>query len=436
MPISDGKYVVPAWQDGGAPAITAQELTDIGQSIVQNQNNIATLGENKLDKAGGAISGSLSIQQNLTTTGQTTSGGLNVTGASTLNGAVNLGMDPSTNMQAVTKQYADAIRNLITKDMAYFQITFKSGNTLIKNTEMYTAQSGVIDVNNNNFTTNEYGQLFVLCPPNQQVTFNILNRNAARYIDVSGSIVLPPSAANTFQSVYASANINNYVEYTTAGTQNIAISGSVSRIDVCCVGGGGAGRIGHDGEGAGSTGGGGGGGGGVTIKESAAFTPNTSIQITVGAGGIADGSSTSKSGGSTSFGSITASGGEGTSGQSGGSGGTGTISGGSGGLAGYSSQNGNNAPATSAYRYSSFSGTTPCSGGGGGGAGQSNRTPLTGGSGANNGGKGGDSTLSTATTGTSATSYGGGGGGGSVFQTLETRGGNGYDGYIGVRIYH
>lgn len=436
MPISDGKYVVPAWQDGGPPAITAQELTDIGQSIVQNQNNITTLGENKLDKAGGTISGSLSIQQNLTTTGQTTSGSLNVTGVSTLNGAVNLGMDPSTNMQAVTKQYADAIRNLITKDMAYFQITFKSGDTLIKNTEMYTAQAGVIDVNNNNFTTNEYGQLFVLCPPNQQVTFNILNRNAGRYIDVSGSIVLPPSAANTFQSVYASANINNYVEYTAAGTQNVIISGSVSRIDVCCVGGGGAGHMGTDGEGSGSYGGGGGGGGGVNIAESAAFTPNTSIQITVGAGGVADRISPAKNGGSTSFGSITATGGYGGDNTNGGSGGSGTINGGRGGDAGYGAENGDNAPATSAYRYSSFSGTTPCSGGGGGGAGQSNRTPLTGGSGANNGGKGGNSTLSTATAGTSATSYGGGGGGGSVFKTLETIGGNGYDGYIGVRIYH
>lgn len=436
MPISGDKYVVPAWQDGAPPAITAQELTDIGQSIVQNQNNITNLETNKLNKTGGVINGSLTVQQNLNTNGKTTAGSLNITGASTLNGAVNLGMDPSTNMQAVTKQYADAIRNLITKDMAYFRITFKSGNTLIKNTEMHTAQSGVIDVNNNNFTTNEYGQLFVLCPPNQQVTFNILNRNATRYIDVSGSIVLPPSAANTFQSVYASANIKNYVEYKTAGTQNVIISGSVSRIDVCCVGGGGAGARGNDGEGSGSYGGGGGGGGGVNIAESAAFTPNTSIQITVGAGGVADITNPTKNGGSTSFGSITATGGRGGDYTDSGSGGSGTIDGGDGGDGGLDGQNGDNAPATSAYRYSSFSGTTPCSGGGGGGAGDSNRTPVTGGSGANNGGKGGNSTLSTATAGTSATSYGGGGGGGSVFGTTERLGGNGYNGYIGVRIYH
>lgn len=434
MPISDGKYVVPAWQDGGAPAITAQELTDIGQSIVQNQNNIATLGENKLDKAGGAINGSLSIQQNLTTTGQTTSGGLNVTGASTLNGAVNLGMDPSTNMQAVTKQYADAIRNLITKDMAYFQITFKSGNTLIKNTEMYTAQSGVIDVNNNNFTTNEYGQLFVLCPPNQQVTFNILNRNAARYIDVSGSIVLPPSAANTFQSVYASANINNYAEYTAAGTQNVIISGSVSRIDVCCVGGGGGGAHGYD-SGDSANGGGGGGGGYINTQTSVNFQPNTIYQAVVGSGGSA-----SQNGGNTSFLGVTANGGRGA-GEYGYSGGSGNGDGGDGGHRGEGTGSPGKAP--TGVRYSSFTETVQCSGGGGGGADDPGASVGTayGGAGSVNGGAGGNSVYNGGPTpGNKAIGYGGGGGGGAFavvnYRGYTSGGGSGYNGYIGVRIYH
>lgn len=40
MPIQSGKYVTPAWQNGGSPAITAEELTAIGQSIEQNQDDI------------------------------------------------------------------------------------------------------------------------------------------------------------------------------------------------------------------------------------------------------------------------------------------------------------------------------------------------------------------------------------------------------------
>lgn len=40
MPIQSGKYVTPAWQNGGAPAITAEELTAIGESIEQNQDDI------------------------------------------------------------------------------------------------------------------------------------------------------------------------------------------------------------------------------------------------------------------------------------------------------------------------------------------------------------------------------------------------------------
>ena len=33
MPIQDGKYIAPAWQNGGAPAIDADELNDICQTI-------------------------------------------------------------------------------------------------------------------------------------------------------------------------------------------------------------------------------------------------------------------------------------------------------------------------------------------------------------------------------------------------------------------
>ena len=45
MPIQDGKYVTPAWQNGSPPAITAEELTAIGQSIEQNESDIQDFSE-------------------------------------------------------------------------------------------------------------------------------------------------------------------------------------------------------------------------------------------------------------------------------------------------------------------------------------------------------------------------------------------------------
>ena len=45
MPIQDGKYVTPAWQNGFQPAITAEELTAIGQSIEQNESDIQDFSE-------------------------------------------------------------------------------------------------------------------------------------------------------------------------------------------------------------------------------------------------------------------------------------------------------------------------------------------------------------------------------------------------------
>lgn len=43
MQIQEGKYVTPAWEDDSSPAIDAAELTDIGNSIMQDQTNIESL---------------------------------------------------------------------------------------------------------------------------------------------------------------------------------------------------------------------------------------------------------------------------------------------------------------------------------------------------------------------------------------------------------
>lgn len=43
MPVSGGKYVAPVWQNGGPPALDADELNAISQSIVRNQGGIGDL---------------------------------------------------------------------------------------------------------------------------------------------------------------------------------------------------------------------------------------------------------------------------------------------------------------------------------------------------------------------------------------------------------
>lgn len=114
MPINDGKYVVPAWQDGGPPAIDAAELTDIGQSIVTNQNGIAQNTQNvstlqqQMSTANQNIA---SLQQFQTTaTGQIanlTNNYLPKAGG-TMTGPITLPGNPSGALQAVPKQYVDA----------------------------------------------------------------------------------------------------------------------------------------------------------------------------------------------------------------------------------------------------------------------------------------------------------------------------------------
>lgn len=114
MPINDGKYVVPAWQDGGPPAIDAAEMTAIGQSIVTNQNGVAQNTQNvstlqqQMSTANQNIA---SLQQFQTTaTGQIanlTNNYLPKSGG-TMTGPITLPGNPSGALQAVPKQYADA----------------------------------------------------------------------------------------------------------------------------------------------------------------------------------------------------------------------------------------------------------------------------------------------------------------------------------------
>lgn len=111
MPIQEGKYVTPAWQNGGPPAIDAAELTAIGNSIVTNQNNILTNTQN-IQTNQQDIEALQSTVQNingnyLNKTGDTMSGQLNMGG----NIITNLGT-PNSSSDSATKGYVDEFNQL------------------------------------------------------------------------------------------------------------------------------------------------------------------------------------------------------------------------------------------------------------------------------------------------------------------------------------
>lgn len=138
MPINDGKYVVPAWQDGGPPAIDAAELTAIGQSIVTNQNGVAQNTQNvstlqqQMSTANQNIA---SLQQFQTTaTGQIanlTNNYLPKSGG-TMTGPITLPGNPSGALQAVPKQYVDSRGWTLLNTLAS-PVNVISGNTASSN---------------------------------------------------------------------------------------------------------------------------------------------------------------------------------------------------------------------------------------------------------------------------------------------------------------
>lgn len=132
MPIQEGKYVTPAWQNGGPPALDAAELTDIGNSIVTNQTNIEnntadieTANENIQQNSQDIDSINESIQ-NIQNSYLLKSGG-------TMTGAINMGNNKITNL-AVPSNPNDAVTVSYLGTKLYKQIfstslTFSNFNT-------------------------------------------------------------------------------------------------------------------------------------------------------------------------------------------------------------------------------------------------------------------------------------------------------------------
>jgi hypothetical protein len=244
--------------------------------------------------------------------------------------------------------------------------------------------------------------------------------------------------------------------FTTVGSNTFAVPAGVTKISAVLIGGGGAG-----GASGGGSGGNGGGGGGLIYVNEYSVTPGQTLNITVGAGGVAvrggaggNGGDSSITGIATAFGGkggasdyqqAVGAGGTGSGGQggaTGGSGGRATLNtgAGGGGAAGYSGNGGtggnagvSNDGVAGSGGGAGGGGAPSESGSGGGGVGilgQGTSGSLS--NGAGNAGSGGSNGLTgIATDGNAGGLYGGGGGGGDGGSGTVI-GGNGGQGVVRI----
>ena len=236
---------------------------------------------------------------------------------------------------------------------------------------------------------------------------------------------------NVLEVVLQASADNTIFRYTSS--TNVKFSPAVSTIDVCCVGGGGAGgSMAFDADYT-NLACGGGGGGGIVNATNIAVTPLIDNSLIVGSGGnYKDGGYTGGNGGTSSFLNIVANGGFGGTGKIGGNG---NLAGGNSGAVGCGNggngeQNGGNSTV------SEFNdNTTYYSGGGGGGSASQSGSAKTGGS--PNGANGARWTLAA----TNAKGPGGGGGGAFGYRPnsgstgYSSKGSSGGNGLVAIRIH-
>lgn len=283
--------------------------------------------------------------------------------------------------------------------------------------------AGAFDANGDTLVTNASGKA------SGYVSEGNITLSVSGYADIQNySETMAVAKGQSYKKTITLSTIN-FVKLTSS--KSVKFSPNVSRVDVTVVGGGGSGGTGKGDDG----GGGGGGGGYCTVKENVSFTPGTSYQATIGAGGKgieAYDPRTGNDGGSSSFMGITADGGKGGTG-----GFSGSNAGGAGNGAGGTGVSSNKTPGAgspgSVLGYSSFTATVRY-GGGGGGA----KVRIYGGGGA--GGAdfgaagGGNGKGSSAANGTG----GGGGGGGGEYVDSDISygaGGNGGSGCVAIRMH-
>lgn len=253
------------------------------------------------------------------------------------------------------------------------------------------------------------------------------------YIDLQNkSVVVSTTTARNIDIVLEKYADNKILRF--EQSKSVKFSNNIKNIDVCCVGGGGAGGSMAFNADYTNLACGGGGGGGIVNATNIAVTPLIDNSLIVGSGGnYKDGGYTGGNGGTSSFLNIVANGGFGGTGKIGG---TGNLAGGNSGAVGCGNggngeQNGGNSIV------SEFNdNTTYYSGGGGGGSSSQSGSAKTGGS--PNGANGARFTLA------ATNAKGPGGGGGGAFGYRPDSGSTGYSakgspggpGLVAIRLHY
>ena len=254
------------------------------------------------------------------------------------------------------------------------------------------------------------------------------------YIDLKDQTADASGYVGSFNALVVTLPIvgeNNIIRITSSKT--VKFSKAVKTVDVCCVGGGGAGGSMAFNADYTSLACGGGGGGGIVNATNIAVTPLIDNSLIVGSGGnYKDGGYTGGNGGTSSFLNIVANGGFGGTGKIGGNG---NLAGGNSGAVGCGNggngeQNGGNSTV------SEFNDNiTYYSGGGGGGSASQSGSAKTGGS--PNGANGARFTLAA----TNAKGPGGGGGGAFGYRPdsgstgYSAKGSSGGPGLVAIRFH-
>ena len=391
MPIQDGKYISPAWNNESEPAINASELNDLTQTVATHSTDYLRDETLKDDTKS------------------------------------EFGFDSSAVPDDLFSNLNTRIK-LIQKETAQMTLTVKTQNG---NPLPNIVINGITDEDGNIVKTNTSG-----------VASGYV-KDGSRYLQINGY-----ADVDNFTKQYTFTKGSAYTDTWTVTTQNfrtygssqsVKFSSNVTRVDVS-VGGGGSGAYSYYRT---ATGADGGAGGYSNSKENVSFSPETYYNITVGAGGAAYGGG----GGISSFLGVNASGAPAHNGG-------GATGNGSGGKGGYANNASNYSPggaggAGSGFIYTSFTGQSNGYGGGGGGGGYRNYNiedvtgGMYGGGGGSPGGGAGNNapsspnTVSSAVNGTNG--FGGGGGGGGIYRNysseLRCNCGTGGSGAVAIRMH-
>ena len=373
MPIQDGKYISPDWQNNTEPAIDAGEMNDISKTLETcdaNYSRQEILTEETADK--------YDLGENIV--------------PDNLFGYI-----------------ADFI-NLIKNNYASVTVTVKtSDGILAQNVEV----NNVIDNEGKTVFTNSSGVASGYATQGSK-TFTVSNK----YFDISStSVTQNIERGKSYNFDLTVTKKSGTISILSSGTYVLSGITPLATIDVCAVGGGGGGSYA------------GGGGGFASNKLSVEMTTSDSLKITIGAGGGIS-NKQAGSGGITSVYKnnsllVSANGGNGANSTTAGTGN------GNGGIGYSGSTPGRNGTSASTYMFND-TGLGLAGGGGGGGNNASFNNPTAGGP--PYGGRGATRNSGSPIPASNPTGPGGAGAGGSSVESGDYRPSSGYSGAVYIRI--